>query len=121
VAAQAHLGETVALKLNHRISPAGEAVVDLAGELDMATAEKAVSYVRCVINRHRGPLTVDLGRLTFCDAQGLAALVRMASYAEQRNCSFELVAPSPSLVKIMRITGLNHRFLAPQAPTHASR
>ncbi len=60
----------VPLELSHRIGSAGEAVVDISGELDIATAGLAVRYVRQVIDRHRGPLTVDLGALGFCDAGG---------------------------------------------------
>jgi anti-anti-sigma factor len=107
---------TVPLELSHRISLAGEAIVDLAGELDIASAEVAVSYVRDVIDRHGRPVIADLTALAFCDARGLAALVRMAGYAEQRGCTFQLTSPSLSLVKIMRITGLDRRFLAFQVP-----
>lgn len=103
------------LGLRHRICPAGEAVVDIAGELDIATADQAVRYVRQVIDRHRGPVTVNLAALEFCDAGGLGALLRMASYAEQAGCLFQLASPRPSLVKIMRITGLHRRFLKFQA------
>ena len=106
----------VLLELSYRISPAGETIVDLGGELDIASAEAAVSYVRAAINRHRRPVIVDLTALTFCDARGLAALVRMAGYAEQMGCAFQLSSPSRSLVKIMRITGLDRRFLARQVP-----
>ena len=112
MAAQDDPQETAPLELSHRICPTGEAVVDFGGELDFATAEAAVSYVRDVIDRHRGPVMVDLTALAFCDARGLAALVRMAGYAEQKGCPFRLASPSPSLVKIMRITGLDRRFLA---------
>jgi anti-anti-sigma factor len=112
VAAQDHPLGTAPLELSHWICPTGGAVVDLGGELDIASAEVAVSYVRDVIDRHRGPVIVDLTALTFCDARGLAALVRMAGYAEQKSCPFRLASPSPSLVKIMRITGLDRRFLA---------
>ena len=71
----------------------------------------AVRYVSHVIDRHRGPVIADLAALAFCDASGLGALVRMAVHAEQAGCSFRLASPSPSLVKIMRITGLYCRFL----------
>ena len=84
----------------------------LDGELDIASAERAVSYVRDVIDHRRGPVIVNLAALAFCDACGLAALVRMASYAEQRDRQFRVTSPSPQLVKIMRITGLDRRFLA---------
>jgi anti-anti-sigma regulatory factor len=35
----------------------------------------------------------------------------MAGYAERAGCPFRLASPSPSLVRIMRITGLDARFL----------
>ena len=115
VAAQDDPLGTAPLELSHRICPTAGAVVDFGGELDIASAEVAVSYVRDVIDRHRLPVIVDLTALTFCDARGLAALVRMAGYAEQKGCPFRLVSLSPSLVKIMRITGLDRRFLASPA------
>ena len=111
---------TVALELSHRISLAGEAIVNLGGELDIVSAEVALRYVRKIIDRHRRPVIVDLTTLSFCDAQGLAALVRMAGYAEQMGCTFRLASPSLSLVKIMRITGLDRRFLAFQVPEQAA-
>jgi anti-anti-sigma factor len=99
------------LELSHRISPAGETVVAIGGELDIATAEHAVRYVRQVTDRHRGPVIVDLAALSFCDAGGMGALLRMADHAEQAGCPFRLASPRPPLVKIMRITGLDRRFL----------
>ena len=111
-----HDPETAApMELSHRTCPTGETVVNLGGDLDILSAEMAVSYVRDVIDRHRGPVEVNLTALVFCDANGLAALVRMARYAEQKGRSFRLASPTPSVVKIMRITGLDRRFLASQA------
>lgn len=115
VTAPGDLRRTEPLELSHRISHAGEAVVQLGGELDIASAEVAVSYVTDIIDRHGGPVTADLSALAFCDARGLAALVRMAGYAERADCPFRLASPNPSLVKIMRITGLYHRFLTTQS------
>ena len=113
VAAQDDPRETTPLELSHRNCPTGEPVVDLDGELDIASAEAAVCYVKDVIDRHPGPVIVDLAALVFCDARGLAALVRMAGYAEQKSCVFRLASARPSLVKIMRITGLDRRSLTP--------
>jgi len=112
-AADASAGEQ--LELTHRVLPTGEAVVGIGGELDFGTAEMAVRYVSRVIDCHHGPVIVDLTALGFCDAQGLSALVRMAGYAERAGRPFRLVSPGPSVVKIMRITGLDRRFLVPPA------
>jgi len=100
------------LQLSHRVLPTGEAVARIGGELDIATADMAVRYVRQVIDRHHGPLVADLTALRFCDARGLSALVGMANYAEQAGCSFRLASPSPSLVRLLQITSLDRRFLA---------
>ena len=54
---------------------------------------------------------MDLTALAFCDARGLGALLRMASCAERAGCPFALASPRPSLLKLMRITGLDGRFL----------
>jgi anti-sigma B factor antagonist len=116
MAAQAGLRRSEQLELSHWISPAGEAVVRLGGELDIVSSEAAVAYVMNVIDRHGGPVTADLSALAFCDARGLAALVRMADYAELTGRPFRLASPRPPLIKIMRITGLHHRFLTTQVP-----
>ena len=109
--ADARVGEQ--LELSHRVLPTGEAVADIGGELDFGTAEMAVRYVSRVIDCHHGPVIVDLTAMDFCDGQGLSALVRMAGYAERAGRPFRLVSPSPPVVKIMRITGLDRRFLVP--------
>ena len=110
-AAKVNLPRIAQIELGHWITPAGEAVVQLDGELDIASAQVAVGYVRDVVKRHGGPVTVDLSALAFCDASGLGALLRMAGYAERAGCPFRLASPNPSLVKIMRITGLDRRLL----------
>ena len=56
VAVQHDLESAAPMELSHRTYPTGEAVVDLGGELDILSAEVAVSYVRDVIDRHRGPV-----------------------------------------------------------------
>jgi anti-anti-sigma factor len=104
------------LELSYRILPTGEAVVSIGGELDIATADTAVSYLTRVIDRHHGPVTVDLAALRFCDARGLSALLRITRYAEQGDHRFRLASPSPSLVRLLRITALDRRLLGATGP-----
>jgi anti-sigma B factor antagonist len=105
-------GPPTPLELSHRILQTGEAAVEVAGELDMDTADQAFGYVQKIINRHRGPVVVSLAGVSFCDATGLRALVRMANYADQANCPFRVTSPSPRLTKLMRMAGLDGKFLA---------
>jgi anti-sigma B factor antagonist len=82
----------------------------VAGELDIATAEQAYSYLSEVIDGRAAPVTVDLSGLTFCDASGLGVLARAARYARQKGRQLALASARPSLLKIMRITGLDRAF-----------
>ena len=115
MAARDDAPEPAAIELSHRVRSGDQVVVVLGGELDIVSAEMAVSYVRDVIDRCPGPVVVDLTALTFCDAQGLGALLRIAGYAERSGCEFRLAPPRPSLVKIMRIARLDRTFPASQA------
>jgi anti-anti-sigma factor len=99
------------LELSRRILPTGEAVAGIGGELDIATADTAVKYVTQVIDHHHGPVIVDLTALRFCDARGLSALLQIALYAEQGEHKFRVASPSPSLVKLLRITALDRKLL----------
>jgi anti-sigma B factor antagonist len=105
-------GPPTPLELSHRILQTGEAAVEIGGELDMDTADQAFGYVQNIINRHRGPVVVSLAGVSFCDARGLRALVRMANYADEANRPFRVTSPSPRLTKLMRMTGLDRKFLA---------
>ena len=103
-----------------QVGKVGEEAVGAAlhdGEQAILSAEVAVNYVRDVIDPHGGPVMVDLTALAVCDARGLAALVRVATYAEHQGCPFRLVSPSPALVKLLRITGLDRRFFGSRAST----
>jgi anti-anti-sigma factor len=109
----------------------GYQVVSVAGELDIATAEQAYSYITEVIDgRFKGatgttgftgtaPLTVDLSGVTFCDASGLGALARLARYARAAGRQLSLTSARPSVMKIMRITGLDRVFPELHPPVHA--
>jgi anti-anti-sigma factor len=105
-------GPPTPLELSHRILQTGEVAVEIGGELDLDTADQAFRYVQQIINRHRGPVVVSLAGVSFCDARGLRALVRMANHADQANRPFRVTAPSPRLTKLMRMTGLDGKFLA---------
>jgi anti-anti-sigma factor len=98
------------LELSRRTDRDGSQVVSVSGELDIATAEQAYAYISEVIDERGAPVRVDVAGLTFCDAAGLGALAKLASHAREAGRQLRLISPRPSLVKIMRITGLDHAF-----------
>jgi anti-sigma B factor antagonist len=98
------------LTLSCCISQTGQATVTFAGELDTASADQACEYVRDAIDALGGQVLLDMAGLSFCDARGLGALVRMSRHAGQAGSSLHLVAPPPRLMKIIRITGLEDKL-----------
>ena len=109
--------EPLQLELSCQLDGDGNQVVSVTGELDIATAEQAYLYISDVIDAWPTPVSVDLSGLTFCDASGLGVLARIARHARQAGRQLTLTAARPSLLKIMRITGLDRTFpeLAPPA------
>jgi anti-sigma B factor antagonist len=111
--------EPAQLELSCRTAANGYQIVSVAGELDIATAEQVYSYLSEVIDGRTAPVTVDLSGLTFCDASGLGVLARAARYARQKGRQLALASARPSLLKIMRITGLDRAFPELHPPAHA--
>ena len=102
--------DPVQLELSCRTDADGYQVVTVTGELDVATAEQAYAYLSAVIDDRPAPVSVDLAGLTFCDASGLGVLARAARHARQAGRQLMLTSARPSLLKIMRITGLDRAF-----------
>ena len=109
--------EPLQLELSCQLDGDGNQVVSVTGELDIATAEQAYIFISDVIDAWPAPVSVDLSGLTFCDASGLGVLARVARHARQAGRQLKLIAARPSLLKIMRITGLDRAFpeLVPSA------
>lgn len=114
------LEEPVQLELSCRTGVDGNQVISVTGELDIATAEKAYSYISGIIDSRPTPVSVDLSGLTFCDASGLGVLAKIAKHARQAGRQLRLTSARPPLLKIMRITGLDGVFpeLRPSVSAH---
>jgi len=107
------------LELSCRAGEDGYQVVTVTGELDIATAEQAYSYISGVIDGWPTPVSVDVSGVTFCDASGLGVLAKAARHARQAGRQLSLVSARPSLLKIMRITGLDRSFPELRPSAHA--
>jgi len=101
------------IRLSCRVSADGLAEVSIRGELDLATADRTVRFVKDVIDQHEGTVSADLSGMTFCDACGLGALIRIAAHAERAGRALEFTKPSRAITRIMRIAGVDERLLVP--------
>jgi anti-sigma B factor antagonist len=108
------------LQLLYQRTADGQAMVNVRGELDIATAERAHDYLRAVLDSDKkGKVILNLADLTFCDAAGLGVLAKVASHARRTGRSVRLTSPRPALIRIMRITGMDSVF--PEIRTPALR
>lgn len=89
---------------------AGVEILGMPDELDLVTAEGLVERGCAALARHARLLLLDLTGLSFCDARGLSALVRIANHADAAGCRYGLIAPRPPVAKILRIGGLHERL-----------
>lgn len=85
-------------------------ILTVCGELDLATADRLYRQGHAALERHVRCLLLDLTELSFCDARGLGAFVRLAKEAEMAGCHYGLVAPRALVAKLLRITGLRDRI-----------
>ncbi len=104
------LAQALQLELACQVTPDGKANVRVRGELDIATADQAYTYLRDVLDNQDGAVLVNLSELTFCDAAGLGVLARVAGHARRSGRSLKLTAARPALLRIMRITGMDEAF-----------
>ena len=74
----------------------------LQGEIDMSNVEDLVNAVLSRPNSE--PLRLHMGRVTFIDSTGIRGLLRIA---EAYGGELELVAPHPTVRKVLRVLGLD--------------
>ncbi|MEW2355693.1 STAS domain-containing protein [Spirillospora sp. NPDC029432] len=100
---------------------AGHTIVTLHGDLDIATAPALRAHLLGALQHSARLLILDLGEVTFCDAAGLAVLTDVQRRATGFGVAVRLANPRAQTAKLLRITGLDRRFLlqpaTPAGPT----
>jgi anti-sigma B factor antagonist len=87
----------------------GRVTLRVAGEIDMSTApsvhEGAVDAIR-----HHPTLDIDLSAVTFMDSSGLHVLLATRQLAERRGGHVRLMHPTPSVMRVLKVTGVDGMF-----------
>ncbi|MFC4536889.1 STAS domain-containing protein [Sphaerisporangium dianthi] len=86
------------------------AVLALAGELDLATADILAASAKDLIGRGHTHLVMDVTGLRFCDSTGLEAILDAAERAAQAEGSLRLVSVGGVLRRVLEITRPEHPF-----------
>jgi anti-anti-sigma factor len=98
--------EPTELSISVQRTPA-EAVVSLAGEIDLSTVARLTSTVGEVLATEPPPRVVlDMTGVTFCDSQGLGTLVVLSRKASMSQSCLVLTNVADFLLRVLDITGL---------------
>ncbi|MEU2117762.1 STAS domain-containing protein [Streptomyces sp. NPDC016459] len=86
-------------------SAGGRTVAALRGELDLVLVRHLRPELDALV-RASDALTVDIRRLTFCDATGLGLLAHCAGRTGERGAQWRLVCDQPKILRLIRLTAL---------------
>jgi anti-sigma B factor antagonist len=88
----------------------GATVAELVGELDIASASVLREQLLGLLRPGSGRLVIDLSKVSFCDASGLAVLVNTARRARLLGGFLRLAAVSPQVGRALQLTGLRRNL-----------
>ena len=91
-------------------SERGCVIAAVSGELDITCAPSLREQLLALLRPGTAWLVIDLSRVSFADASGLAVLVGTGRRAGLLGGFLRLAAPAPAVAKVLHVTGL-HRQL----------
>ena len=80
-------------------------VLALTGEIDLANAAVVEDELRRIEETDAAVILVDLAGLSFIDSTGIKVLIGAAARSQSRN-RLVLDAPSPAVLRVLRIAGV---------------
>lgn len=86
-------------------------VIEVAGEIDVATAPRLREQVIALVNRGHHRLIVSLEGVDFIDSTGLGVLISGLKRVRTHGGDFALVCTEPRILKVFEITGLLQVFV----------
>jgi anti-anti-sigma factor len=87
-----------------------DTVLELTGELDIATAGQLVDAARRALRRRPVCLVIDLHDIAFLDLTGARALIRCRRLASAKDSRFRLAQPSEAVTRMFDVSGLHAVF-----------
>jgi len=88
----------------------GESILMLTGEIDMATAGQLRDAMDGALSNSGGRVVLDFAGVTFCDSQGLSALIAVNRTAKAAGSRLVLVNLGEFMKRLLDITGLGAVF-----------
>ncbi|MGJ6967232.1 STAS domain-containing protein [Streptosporangium sp. G11] len=97
-----------------RVTAPGTTLLVLSGDLDYDTAPELFARVRELFSGEVRDLDLDLSGLEFIDSSGVAALINVYNVAGEHDAAMRIVALTPYLRHLLRVTALDQIFRLPQ-------
>jgi anti-anti-sigma factor len=88
----------------------GEAVLVVAGEVDLSNQDEFLDQLRSLIEAAQSPSVVDLAAVTFFGSSGISALLKANRDAKQKGVVLVIAAPSPVVRQVLDATDLSSIF-----------
>jgi anti-sigma B factor antagonist len=82
------------------------AVIQVGGEVDLATGPQLRAVLVELIDRGFHQLTIDLEQVSFLDCTGIGVLVDALRRVEQHGGCLNLVRPKPVVLRVLTLTGM---------------
>lgn len=101
---------TDVITLTARDAAVGVVVVDVAGELDMATAPVVEEFVLRRLHDARRTLVLDLSGVTFLGSTGINLLISLRTACEEAGTELRLMAPAKVVLRPLEVTDLTGHF-----------
>jgi anti-anti-sigma factor len=95
--------DSASASVERSVDQSGSAVINIAGELDIATVPEVEAQLAPMIAKAPKSVVFDLSALDFMDSSGIAMLLRAA----ERTGSVEVRNPSNTVRRIILATGLS--------------
>jgi anti-sigma B factor antagonist len=88
----------------------GVTIAELSGEVDIGSAPALREQLLRLLRPGSSQLVIDLSKVSFCDASGLAVLVSTGRRARLLGGFLRLAAVSPQAGRVLSLTGLLRSF-----------
>jgi anti-sigma B factor antagonist len=88
----------------------GSALVNIQGRLDAATAPTFKQQITEAISQGKVRLALHIAHVSFMDSTGLGALVAALKATRRANGDISIIAPSPQVQKLFRLTAMDRVF-----------
>jgi len=88
----------------------GTTVLTASGDVDLGTSPQLRDAVLKACKVAAGSVAVHLAAVEYMDSSGVATLVEGLKASQQSGRSFILLAPSPSVLKVLQLSRLDSVF-----------